>query len=634
MSISIPNPLSAPSLERLLGGRQLGTRELLAAVTLAGGGFVAWEQLRFWYKRWRRGGKLVPGPSSVTPFLGGLVEMVMDPYAFWERQKETAGGTAPGYSYNSLFGKFILTVLHPSAKFVLGANNLAFTHGTYHKHIRKSFLSLFTRKALSTYVELQDVIIQQHIAEWLQLPGEFEIRSFVRDMNAQTSQDVFVGPYIDNEEERAKFSQAYREMTEAFLAFPLPLPGTAVWKGRQARFYLFGVLERASHRALEHIKLGGEPRCLLDYWAQKCLEEIAEAEAEGRAPPAHTTADRMGDAMLDFLFASQDASTASLVWTTVLMAEHPEILAKVREEQLRVRKDPAARLNGEALNEMTYTRQARAGAGAMAQNASGQSATGSGHRGGRRPREPPLARRGAPAVPAAPPPPPQTPHPCFPPCSSPSWRQVVKEVLRYRAPAPMMAYTNYPLTEDYSIPKGTLVFPSINAANMQARPAPPHAPSWHPAIGAPALPCRAAPGPATSGSAEPCALHGASRQCCAARPGRARPAAMHNSVTRSAALQGFTDGTRFDPDRFSPERKEDLKFAKNMLTFGWGPHYCVGKEYATNHLMCYLALLSTTCDWSRRRTPDSDKWLYLPTIYPADSLVTLSRRGPKNGNKH
>ena len=92
-----------------------------------------------------------------------------------------------------------MQVLHPSAKTVLGANNLAFTHGElstgwqhgcaarftrlqcslrswahmlsclcsscalfcpesagdYHKHIRKSFLSLFTRKALSTYIELQ-----------------------------------------------------------------------------------------------------------------------------------------------------------------------------------------------------------------------------------------------------------------------------------------------------------------------------------------------------------------------------------------------------------------------------------------------------------------------------------------------
>jgi hypothetical protein len=58
----------------------------------------------------------VPGPSRVTPFLGGLVEMVMDPYSFWERQKDAANVTNPGYSYNSLAGKMILTVTDAGAR--------------------------------------------------------------------------------------------------------------------------------------------------------------------------------------------------------------------------------------------------------------------------------------------------------------------------------------------------------------------------------------------------------------------------------------------------------------------------------------------------------------------------------------
>ena len=35
------------------------------------------------------------------------------------------------------------------------------------------------------------------------------------------------------------------------------------------------------HRFLPVVQAGGECRCLMDFWAQKCLEEIAEAEAEG-----------------------------------------------------------------------------------------------------------------------------------------------------------------------------------------------------------------------------------------------------------------------------------------------------------------------------------------------------------------
>lgn len=51
--------------------------------------------------------------------------------------------------------------------------------------------------------------------------------------------------------------------------------------------------QTAASRAREFIKQGGEPRCLMDFWAQKCLAEIEEAEAQGLPPPNHTTIHRM-----------------------------------------------------------------------------------------------------------------------------------------------------------------------------------------------------------------------------------------------------------------------------------------------------------------------------------------------------
>lgn len=51
----------------------------------------------------------------------------------------------------------------------------------------------------------------------------------------------------------------------------------------------------------------------------------------------------------------------------------------------------------------------------------------------------------------------------------------------------------------------------------------------------------------------------------------------------------------------SPERKEDVTYASNFLVFGHGPHYCVGKEYAINHLTVFLAITSLALDWERVR---------------------------------
>lgn len=476
--------------------------------------YCVWEQLRFFLQRSKAVGGSVKGPCCVVPLLGCIVEMVLDPFGFWEKQRQFEN---PGLTYNSILGKLMIFVtdtdimrqvfsvndperllmaVHPSAKNILGPNNLAFMHGPAHKAIRRSFLALFTKKALAMYVELQDGIIRRHLSEWLQDHNgvEFDVKDVLRDMNVATSQEVFAGPYLKDEKERVKFSAAFTDMTKGFLAFPVCLPGTAVWKGYKGRLFIISVLKKAAAQAKALMKAGEAPRCLMDFWAQRCLEEMREAEAAGVPPPGHTSDTCMADTVMDFLFASQDATTASLTWTLTLLADHPDVLQKVREEQASVRPDEKQTITGEVLYRMAYT------------------------------------------------------------------RATVREILRFRPPAPMVpqiAHAEFPLGDSYSAPKGTLIMPSITAASMQ----------------------------------------------------------------------GFTDAHKFDPDRFSEARQEDLKFGKHFLTFGFGPHGCVGREYAINHLVAFLAIIAMEAKWTRRRTEKSDDWLYLPTVYPADSWITLRQPG-------
>lgn len=48
--------------------------------------------------------------------------------------------------------------------------------------IRRSFLALFTKKALATYVQLQDGVIRRHLADWIRDHGgrEFDIKHVIR----------------------------------------------------------------------------------------------------------------------------------------------------------------------------------------------------------------------------------------------------------------------------------------------------------------------------------------------------------------------------------------------------------------------------------------------------------------------
>ncbi|GJD10177.1 Cytochrome P450 [Galdieria sulphuraria] len=461
------------------------------------------EQLHYFW--WKRSSKL-PGPSFTLPFLGSIIEMVKNPYQFWEKQRLL---DPQGVSANFLVGRITLFVtdsalvrailnnnsartfllaLHPSARLILGKNNIAFMHGQEHKELRKSFLSLFTRKALGVYLTLQETSIKSHLQKWIQLSkenDEMEMSFLCRDLNLETSQYVFAGPYIG--EQRDQFCHWYITVTKAFISAPVFLPGTNLWKAYFARKKIVALLENAVIQSKKYIGNGGTPRCLLDFWTQRVLEEMEEATQQDKEMPSYSNNRKMAETLMDFLFASQDASTASLTWTLALMSDYPDVLKKVQEEQKRLRPNNEP-LSFELVESMTYT------------------------------------------------------------------RQVVKEILRYRPPAvmvPQNAMGSVPLTENVTVPKGSFVMPSI----------------W------------------------------------------------------SSCMQGFPDAYKFDPDRMSPERQEDIKYRQNFLTFGIGPHVCVGREYAINNLIAFLALISTECKFQRYRTKKSDDIIYLPTIYPGDCLM-------------
>jgi len=90
--------------------------------------------------------------------------------------------------------------------------------------------------------------------------------------------------------------------------------------------------------------------------------------------------------------------------------------------------------------------------------------------------------------------------------------------------------------------------------------------------------------------------------------------------------QAFAQPEKFDPDRFSSERQEDVKSPKNWLIFGHGPHACIGKEYALTNLLAFLALVATEADWDRQRTEVSDKIKIIATIFPEDEALLRFRK--------
>jgi C-22 sterol desaturase len=170
-----------------------------------------------------------------------------------------------------------------------------------------------------------------------------------RYMNMDTSLRVFCGNHIP-ERAAKEINDKYWAITQSLelVNFPFAFPGTKVWKAIQARKVAMQWLELAARNSKIAIANGAEPECMLDGWVQV----LSDPSYKGR----REFSDReMAMVVFSFLFASQDAMSSGLIYGFQHLADHPEILAKVREEQERVRQgDYEKPATLEMLDQMPY----------------------------------------------------------------------------------------------------------------------------------------------------------------------------------------------------------------------------------------------------------------------------------------
>lgn len=203
------------------------------------------------------------------------------------------------------------------------------------------------------YVHIQNVITRKHFALWLddakKDPSAKEIMMTARTLNMETSLKVFCGNHLPDEATK-EISDKYWNITVALelVNFPFAFPGTKVYKAKQASKAAMKWLELGVSRSREAIAKGAEPECMLDEW----FKILSDPNYKGRK---EFTDREMAMVIFSFLFASQDAMSSGLIYGFQHLADHPDILARIREEQLRVRGgDPEKHLTMEMLDASPY----------------------------------------------------------------------------------------------------------------------------------------------------------------------------------------------------------------------------------------------------------------------------------------
>jgi cytochrome P450 family 710 subfamily A protein len=326
---------------------------LVAAVALF---LLTMEQLSY-----RRKKGPLPGPPIVVPFFGSIAQVIRDPTAYWAGLAARAKESRLGMSADYFLGRFVVFIRdtelshrvlanvrpdafhfigHPFGKKLFGDHNLIYMSGEDHRELRRRIAPNFTPRALSTYAAAQQRVIVAHIRRWLDGQtaaagnGEekpFRLRFPCRDMNLETSQTVFVGPYL-SAAAREGFARDYYAFNVGLMAVPVDLPGFAFRRAKQGVARLVRTLGECAAASKARMRAGGEPECLMDYWMQDTVREVDEAAAAGRPPPPHTGDGEIGGYVFDFLFAAQDASTSALCWAVSALASHPDVLARIRAE--------------------------------------------------------------------------------------------------------------------------------------------------------------------------------------------------------------------------------------------------------------------------------------------------------------
>ena len=269
---------------------------------------------------------------------------------------------------------FVKPCVVDAAYKLLRPTNWVFLDGKAHVDYRKGLNGLFTRQALEIYLPGQEEVYNKYYAKFLEITQENGGQPkpwmpVFRELMCAVSCRTFVGHYMTDRVVK-KIAKDYYFITAALelVNFPIILPFTKSWYGRKAADMVLDEFAKCAAKAKVRMAAGGDITCIMDAWIKSMQESARYREKVAKGihvddseKPAMLLRDfsdfEISQTIFTFLFASQDATSSASTWLFQLMADRPDILDKVREENLRLRGgDRNVPLTMDLLESMTYTR--------------------------------------------------------------------------------------------------------------------------------------------------------------------------------------------------------------------------------------------------------------------------------------
>lgn len=256
---------------------------------------------------------------------------------------------------------------------LLGSTNWVFLDGKAHADYRRGLNGLFTRQALETYLPEQEEVYDDYYARFLALSKEagkpIPFMNMFREVITAVSCRTFVGHYISDDAIK-KIADDYYMITAALelVNFPIILPFTKTWYGKKASDMVLNEFAKCAAKSKVRMAAGGSVTCILDGWVKNMIDSESyrqklasgvkiDPEEKPTQVIRNFTDYEIAQTLFTFLFASQDATSSASTWLFQIMADRPDVLDKLRQENIDVRNgDLNARYTMDMLEKMTYTR--------------------------------------------------------------------------------------------------------------------------------------------------------------------------------------------------------------------------------------------------------------------------------------
>ncbi|HSF76223.1 MAG TPA: cytochrome P450 [Microcoleus sp.] len=233
--------------------------------------------------------------------------------------------------------QYFVVTWPPSTRALLGPLSLALQTGANHQNRRKLLYQAFQPRALVGYIGAMENITQRYLEKWAKmetLTWYPELRNYTFDVAGK----LLVG--IDYGSETA-LGHYFETFAEGLFSIPWDLPFTLFGKAKNGRKLLLAELEKIIRDRQQGTPSGNDALSLL----------ISARDDEGNS----LSLEDLKDQVLLLLFAGHETLTSAITSFCLLLAQNPDVMAKVRAEQHQF---PATEpLTLEQLKQMTYLEQ-------------------------------------------------------------------------------------------------------------------------------------------------------------------------------------------------------------------------------------------------------------------------------------